>query len=266
MTRGTANTLRVLGTIVTVLVTLAASGLLLLISLLSGITDSRRKPEAVAFFMGGVLVLALGIWLVVWLVRGTRRSKGQAVSNAPGVSAPQPSLADPVIVSREGRMAIDLVVFVLGASLTWSFVALFVNQRALPFSPGHEVQIKFLLVQIAALILYNLPYAILLYGFLTGPLRWTFVYTVAVPAALTLMTLYSAATQNTFYASHSRAALFLVISLGIEIAILVLAWRAMRPNGIQPDPPSLLVAALAAFIYFVILRTGTPFLYRIFGR
>ena len=277
MTRRTANTLRVLGIIVTVLVTLAASGILLLISLLSGLTESRRRPEAVPFFVGAVLVLALGIWLIVWLVRRIMRSKRQAVTGLPGsapVSAsaspmPQPSLADPVVVSREGQMAIDLVAFALGASLAWSFVSWFVNQRALSFSPGRDVQVNFLLIQIAVLILYNIPYAILLYSFLTKPVRWTFVCAVAVPAvpaALAVLNLYNAAIRSYFYSSNSRALLFLAVSFGIEIAILVLAWRAMRQNGIPPDPPALLAAALAAFVYFVILRTGSPFLYRIFGR
>ncbi len=273
MTRGTANTLRVLGIIVSVLVTLAASGILLLISLFSGLTESRRRPDAVPFFVGAVLVLALGIWMIVWLVRGIMRSKRQpAAPGLPGSalasvsSTPQPSLTDPVMVSREGQMAIDLVVFTLGASLAWSLISWFVNQRALSFSSGRDVQVNLLLIQIAILILHNIPFAILLYGFLTKPLRWTFVYAVAAPVALMLMTLYNASTSSYFYSNNSRALLFLVVSLGIEIAILVLAWRAMRQNGIQPDPPALLVASLVAFVYFVILRIGSPFLYRVFGR
>jgi hypothetical protein len=68
------------------------------------------------------------------------------------------------------------------------------------------------------------------------------------------------------YINNPRAFLFIGVSWVIEIAILVLTWRAMRPNGLQPDPPPLLAATLVTFVYFIIVRYGSTFLYRIFWR
>jgi hypothetical protein len=61
------------------------------------------------------------------------------------------------------------------------------------------------------------------------------------------------------FSSYSLA---LLVPLALHILIFYLAWRAIRQIGIHPDHGSLLVAALAVFLYFSFLPFLTAALYR----
>ena len=267
MNRGAANTLRVLGIIVASLFTLLACGLLLLLAMCARSMSSSQSSQVVPWFIGAIVAMVAGLWVIFRLARGIRHSSGQAAGIDPaGPTLPQPSLSEPLLVSGEGQKAIDLVVFALGASLVFSIISWLLNQSSFSSVPRSPASGNLLLVQIAIYVLYHAPYAILLYSFLTRPARWTFYYTVASSVALAAMTLFTVSTVSYVYLHNPRAFLLVLIAWAIDIAILVVAWRAMRQNGIKPDTPSLLVATLVALIYFIVVRSGTTFLYRFVWR
>ena len=268
MEPGTAKTLRILGIIATVLFTLAACGILLLLSICAGLNRPNPSSDATGFFIGSLVVLLAGIWIIIALARGLMRSSPQTLDIASAGTIPPPppaSLMEPLLVSREGQLAIDLVVFALCGSLIFSIASWVLNQRYVQAARS-VTQPRWLLVQITVFALYNLPYVILLYGFLVKAARWTFYYAIATPAALLLITLFNLATMSSIYMHSSRLLLMTGISAAIEIAILALAWRAALKNGIKPPSSSLVVAGVVALVYFVIVRNVTTALYRAFWR
>lgn len=262
MERGAANTLRVLGIIASVIVTLLACGLLLLLAICSG---GGRSSDAGKFFpwmVGAFLLMVGGIWSIVRLAKGIMHSREQvAALEASGTSAA--GLSEPLTISREGQKAIDLVVFALCASFFFSIASRFLNLSGAPQGPAAN---NWLLVQIADYVLYYGPFGILLYSFLTRPARWTFVYAQAIPAALLLMTAFNMLTLRAVYIHNSRTLLLVGISSVIEVAILVTAWKAARENNATPDPGSVLIAGLAAFVYFFIVRGVMSLLFRFVWR
>ena len=158
------------------------------------------------------------------------------------------------------------MIFAICASFLFTIISWFLNQAAYGTSQRNILPRGWLLYFVVVFVLYNLPYAVLLISFFTRPGRHTFYFAVAVPGVQTLFTLFTVATLTSFYLRVPRALLMAFIGWLIDIAILVLAWRAMQKNRVRADPAGLVLATLAAFVYFLLVRGVAPLLYHFIGR
>src|SRR5258708_2574810 len=113
MERWAAKTLRILGIILTAVVTLIASLVLFLLSMCASNGSFSRHPEkALPFIIGGLVVMVGGLWLTIRLARGFR--KQAAVAGTPDATmAPVPP-AQPLVFSSPARLAVARGVFALG--------------------------------------------------------------------------------------------------------------------------------------------------------
>ena len=272
MEPGTQKTLRVLGIIATTFLTLGACGILLLLGVCAAVSfgGPQAPSKGIPFYIGALFVLGLGIWIIVTLARGLMRAhreeiaayrESQAGPSSGALPAiPVPDLP-PLQISPEGQKASDLVVFAIFGSFLFTFISWFLNQRAVSL---HRNNMPLGLWLYLAVIfgLYNLPYAVLVVSFLTKPGRHTFYYAVTVPGTQTLFALFTMVPLAALYARNQRALLLVLIGWLIDIAILVLAWRAMQKNRVRVEPAGLIVATLAPFFYFLIVRFIAPLFYR----
>jgi hypothetical protein len=281
MERWAANTLRTLGIILTSGFVLIVSLLLALLSMCAaqGGFGGNRHPEQVVPYAGAaVLVAVIGILVVTWLARGIHRSSREAglamesasvsevVPVTPRTSVAPPSAGPlPLRLSPLSRNAIHRLVFALGAQIVVSGAAWIFNQ--LHFWSGPRIFAPFpyqnaLSALLIPFVLYHLPYAILIYVLLNRPDRRAFAYSLAVPAVLILQAPLSVGFASFFLANHPIGFLVLFIPWAIHIVILVLAYQAIQHVGLHPFPSSIIVAALATFLFFSLINVITPLLYR----
>jgi hypothetical protein len=276
MERWAANTLRTLGIILTSGFVLVTSLLLLLLSMCAaqgGFGGTKHPEQAVPYLAAAVAVLVAGIWFIVWLARGIFRSSAILELSAAGAPAgviPSTEFAEansslPLHLSPSGRKAIDRLVLALGAQILLSAIVLIFNQlhfwsapRIFAPFPAHNWP----LVVFAPFVLYHIPYAILIYALLKRPDRRAFTYSLAVPAVLIMQALFSLGYFALFATQHPVAMILLFVPWAIHILIIAFAYQAIQQVGLHPKPSSLIVAAIAAFVYFSAIHTVSTFLLR----
>lgn len=270
MERWAANTLRTLGIILTSGFVLITSLILVLLSICAsqgGFGGTKHPEQVVPYLAGAAGVVVLGVWLIVWLARGITRSAAlepaaAAASDAPvaGQLSGAPDL--PLRLSPLSRKAIDRLVFALAAQIAVSAAAWIVNQLTYWTRPHQFAPHNWTLILLAPFILYHIPYAILIYALMKQPSRWVFTYSLAVPAVTVLQAVFSLTIVSYYYVHNPMGLVLLVVPWTIHIVIIVLAYKAIQQVGIHPQPASLIVAAVVAFLYFSALHALTPFLYR----
>jgi len=81
MERWAAGTLRILGIILTAVVTLIACLVLFLLSMCASNGSFSRHPDkALPFIIGGLVVMVGGLWLTIRLARGFRKQADASIS------------------------------------------------------------------------------------------------------------------------------------------------------------------------------------------
>ena len=263
MQPGAKNVLSVIGIIITSILTLASCALLMLLSMCAG----GFAKQGGGFFLGAIFVLFAGIAIIVLLARGISRTNRQlaAAFDAGRASGSLPAAmtytSGPLRISATGQQAIDYVNFALCASLILSLISWGLN---VSMTSGRlpSLSRSWLMVSIVSMVLYNAPYALLLFSFLRKPSRHTFYYALIMPVVGITLTLLNVATLlMPYYSRNPRAMLFLVLSTALEILISVLAWKALRKNGVYADAGAITIAGFVALAYFLGLRMLVPFLY-----
>jgi hypothetical protein len=83
-----------------------------------------------------------------------------------------------------------------------------------------------------------------------------------VPAVLIMQALFSLGYFAVFATQHPVAMILLFVPWAVHILIIALAYQAIQQVGLHPKPPSLIVAAIAAFIYFSAIHTVSAVLLR----
>ena len=283
MERWAANTLRTLGIILTAGFVLVTSLILVLLSMCAAQGDfgGNKHPEQVApYLVATGLVVILGILVIARLARGIHRSSqegywpapsdarsfasSEIVSPAlqPGAEPRSASPPVPLHLSPLGRKSIDRLVFALGAQIVLSALAWSFNQLHFWSAPRASVPHNWTLALLLAFILYHLPYGILIYALLRRPDRRAFAYSLAVPAVLILQSLFSLSVVGYYYVHQPVGFLLLFLPWLIHIVILVFAYQAIQQVGLHPEPSSLIVAALVSLLFFSLIHTITPLLYR----
>jgi hypothetical protein len=121
----------------------------------------------------------------------------------------------------------------------------------LPRAPFPLYQIGFMAWGLAAIA----PHLVLLYHLARRPGRTVFAYALVIPSIHLLLGIFghSAFLAFVLRAGQFAAPLLSIIPWILDIAILYLAWKAIRRTGIQPDPVRLIVAAAVIFLYTSLL-------------
>jgi len=280
MERWAANTLRTLGIILTAGFTLVASLILLLGAMCAGMGGNGRSDQWGPFVLGTVVVMAFGVTVSGWLGRGIVRSSMSTTAgdlatagvpygaSAPDSSAPTPAaparaqVSVPMHLSPLGRKAVDRVMYAMAAQIVLSAASWFWSQLQFWTAPRGLAPHNWTLILLGPFILYHLPYGILIYHLAKKVDRRTFAYSLAVPSVLVLQALGGLSVVSYFYIRHPAGFLLVFVPWAIHIVILVLAYKAILQVGFHPEPSSLLVAALATFLYFSFIHGVTPLLYR----
>src|SRR6266851_10335129 len=87
MERWAASTLRILGIILTAVVTLIACLVLFLLSMCASNGSFSRHPDkALPFIIGGLVVMVGGLWLTIRLARGFRKQAAVASAISAGTA------------------------------------------------------------------------------------------------------------------------------------------------------------------------------------
>jgi hypothetical protein len=267
-----ANTLRTLGIILTAGFMLVGSLFLLLLAMCAsqgGFGGNKHPEQVVPYIFAAVALLISGIWFIAWLGRGIYRSANvpqPLVADGPigptyAASSPA-SLAVPFHLSPLGLRSVYRLVAAIAAQIlisaaAWAFneVRFWASMKSLTLTPPT-------LILLMPYVLYHVPYALLIYFLLKRPDRRTFTYSVAVPAVVILQSLFSRAVLSYLYIHEPLGFFFMFLPWALHIVILVLAYKAIRQVGVEPQPASLVVAALVTFLYFVVVNAVNPFLYR----
>ena len=262
MERWAANTLRIFGILLTAGITLIACAGLLLLSLCFG-KGSLQSDKAVPFVIGGLIVMVGGLWLTIRLARGLRKPPTDA--SPAGSATPQPSLSQPLALSSQGQMAVDRLVFALGAQIVVGLICWFLNRRVFWTSSASQAGVARTLLLLLPFVLYHIPYVLLIAGLIRRVTGRLLVYSLVVSAMMTLEALIRLATGA--YSHVQPASLLLIfLPVAIEVVIAVLAWITMRDFDIQPEASSVAVAAIITFVWLIFLNYLVQWIFRLAWR
>jgi hypothetical protein len=268
MERWAINTLRVLGIIVTCMITFLGSAILLLLS----ICASRPGSPGTPFFAAAVLVAIAGVSITIVLARGLARSTSEALSiagpyavapsgyAAPVTMLPSAAPAQTLQLSPCAQKAVKRLVWALGAQIVISVLCWFLNQELFWRTPTNVAPHNWTLILLVPFLLYRVPYAILMYRFDKPEIR-TFIYALAVPPVLALQSVSNLALVSYAYIHNPLGFVLLVVPWLIHFVIMVLAWKAIREAGVHPEASSLFVAALVSYAYFAFVHVTGPLFY-----
>jgi hypothetical protein len=272
MERWAANTLRTLGIILTAGLVLIVSLILVLLSMCasSGDFGGNKHPEQVVpYLVGAALVVILGVFIIARLARGIFRSAkvgegagatGDVVS--PALPLGETAAAVPLHLSPLGRQALDRLVFAVGAQIALSAISFIFNTLHFWRSQQRFAPHTWPLILLAPLVLYQIPYAVLIYLLVKRPDRRAFTYAVTIPAVQLVQSLFSL-TALSYFMHQPRTMLLLGLPWLLHIVILVLAYQAIQQIGLHPEPASLLVTAVLVLVYFLLIHAVfIPVLYR----
>jgi hypothetical protein len=280
MDRRAANTLRILGIIVTVLFVLAAclaSLYIALFILLKGGLAQRARithPQAAnSFFVAILLAVAfvtIGIIVIGRLATGIVRGRNasQVPATTPASAAAAPPIPSPASRTRQlhfspaARTTIDRLVLALGGQIAVSAITMF------QLASRPSVPRNWTLMLLPPFILSQVPDAILIYVLLKRPGRRAFTFLIAMLAFPVLRTLSNPLILMSYrqiYMDHPVGLLWPVLSGLIFVVILVLSYKTIQQTGLWPKPASAILVTVATFFYFFLVREITPYLYRLWG-
>ncbi|HLG78938.1 MAG TPA: hypothetical protein VKX46_21180, partial [Ktedonobacteraceae bacterium] len=162
--------------------------------------------------------------------------------------------------------SLDLVRWALVAQVVASFLCWFLGQNFFWRAPSDVGAHSWTLRLLMPFLLYSFPYVILIVSFLTRPENRTLIYSLVVPAVLTLPTVVNLAVLAAVYIRHPAGFLLLFLPWSLHIVIMVLAWKAIRKIGLQPDGPALFRSGIVTCAYFFVIHLISPFFYLFLGR
>lgn len=267
MERWAANTLRIVGIILTSLVVVCGCLFLVLLSRCAaqgGFEGSPNNNAATNYMFCAVLLGVAGITFIAWLARGIYRSSRlpQPAAAAPQPSTPQPpSPSVPALhLSPASRRAVNLLIGALTAQLV--LTALDTLYSVIRFQQNPFVHRSVIPVSIVSAALFVVPYAILIYF-----VRWhlspaVLSFALGVPAASVIDTLIVITPVIHLYVRNPVNLPLLVAPLIIDLAIIALTYQTQQRTGMQSPVSSLLTTVVVSFVYFYTLHLLTRMLYR----
>jgi len=273
MDRFASNTLRTLAVIGAAVFVIVGSLVLLLIGLCfkaaaryGGPTDTQDLgiyyaaiAIDVVFVIGGIIGIAI---MARRLFRANMHEKDYSLVPpyplVPSGATPQLSahtIPDVIAhLSPASASAIQQLAVAIAAKIAAEVLLGLVGwygALGLPRAPFPLYQIGFVVWGLAAIA----PHLILLYYLARKPGPTVFAYALVIPSIHLLLGIFghSAFLAFVLRAGQFAAPLLSIIPWILDIAILYLAWKAIRRTGIQPDPVRLIVAAVVIFLYTSLL-------------
>lgn len=271
MERWAANTLRILGIIVTSIVVVCGGLVLILFGQCAaqgGLSGGVHNPTlATSYFFGAVLLGLAGIALIAVLARGVFRSSrmsAPAPANEPSASESPASTLSLAHLSPASRQAINLLSGALVTQLVVSALELArtVVWYRLTARDRHSI------VPIIAVssTLFVVPFALILYFVRRRPSRSVMAFALGIPAAAILVTLIATVPLLHFYVQNTANLTTVIIPFLLDLVILVFAYQAQQRIGLKLPASSLLTALIVSFVYFYSIHLVMRFAYRVFPR
>lgn len=261
MERWAANTLRVLGIIVTSLVVLVGGLLLLLLSLCAwgGGFEGGGKDQgaAIGYLMGLVALLAGGIFMIALLGRGIARSTAAGAAPEAGSEASETAEFH---FSPAGLRSIQHLIYAVVAAVVFATARTLLN-NGLYGGLGLAFR-RSIFLPVISLFLYQAPYAALLVALARRPSRRTLSFALVLPAILILESLIAGMALFSHSYRTPLGPLLLLTTLALNGLVLWLAIRAVRQTGVSPDLATLAVGGVAIFVYFLLLGVLVSVLYQ----
>jgi hypothetical protein len=277
MERWAANSLRVLGILVTVGATFIGSGILLLLSICAGAAQRGGSSQAVPFIAGAVVVVIAGVSITIAFARGLALSASEALSASPYAvdpsgravplpPPPRPAPSQTLQLSVSTQQAVNRLVWAMGAQIVISIVCWLLNQKLFWKTPVSAAPRNLTLILLVPFLLYRVPYAILMYRFGTKPESRTFVYAAVVPPVLALQSVANLALVVYAYVHNPLGFVLLMLPWLLHFLVMGLAWKAIREAGVQPEASSLFTAGLVSYVYFLFVHGTGPLFFWLAGR
>ena len=264
MERWAANTLRILGIVLTSIVVVCGCLFLLLLSqcAASGGFGGNRNPSAATNYMFGAILLGVaGIAFIAWLSRSIYRS-GRFSRPAQPASEQAPVKAQPSLrhLSAASQRAIDLLTWALAAQIgiaALTFVYTAIQFRQMP-TMRHSRLSAFLI----ASIFFAAPYALLIYFLRRRLSRAVLSFAIGVPAASLISVLVISVPLISVYTRNPVNLAMLLIPVVVDVVIIVLAWQAEKQTGLLSPASSLLTTVVVSFVYFYAVHFIFQLVYR----
>lgn len=275
MQRWAVNTLSIVGILMVAGFTMIASLYLLLLSMCAG-SSGGPSGSGTPYLIGAIVVVVAGIGIIGWLGRVISHSASDALAVSaygagpiglgavpapPSARVPRAAQSQPLPLTPGNRVAMNRLVWAMGAQIVVSILCWFLSQHFFWTAPNNLAPHNWVLLLAVPFLLYRVPYLILIYRFLTKPESRTLVYALVVPVILAFQAVFNLGIVSYTYVQHPVGFLLLVLPWSIHIVIVVLAWKAIRQAEIHPDSSSLFRAALISFVYFLALHLASPLVY-----
>jgi len=257
MQRWTTATIKTIALIVTAAATIGLALFLLLLSQCFGQgawgPEDRNPSLALGFLIAALVVLGGGIWIVALQARGILRDV------TPDVASDVPPKEFPRHLSAGSQAAVGRLVIAIFAQIVLGALGWICSLAIVP-PIRNSVPMNGSFV--AAGLLSNLPYIVLVIRLLGSPTRRTFSYAMAVPAILLVFGI-AGGIPALFLLNHA----FSPLSVGLLLApkllhavVLYFAWKAMERIGLEPEPASLILASFLTLGYFLVLPFAITFI------
>ena len=246
------NALRVILICLLSLFLICASLIFVLFSL-CGVFSSQNAGDrsfAIALLIGYGVILVGSIFAIARLVKGMRHEKAIALQ----IQAPQPT---ELPLTPADHQIIEFLRYALMTEIAVSVLSWTLN---LIHTPARGTWPAILV----SFVIYQIPYAVLLWK-LTGNLdRPTQAFSLAVPGAAMLWGCYRMITLWTFIRGQQQYLLTTAIFLIVDLGIFLLALRLQRQRRVQGLTEWLILAGCLSFLYFGLAQSGMFMLYRFF--
>jgi len=249
MTRAAANVVRALGIVLTLLVLLAATGILLML-VGYGVFSPRNSTDqlaAVGLGLFYIAILAGGVFLIVKLGKGLA---------GPAAATDQP-VQPLAAITPADRILIDRLLLVLLAEIVLSLLSwiLGIHSDALHLWPA----------LLASFLLYQVPYAYLLWRLNKRPDEQALALALALPCLSALWSGYTLLTTWNFYPARGEAVARTTVFAAVDLVIFLLALKLRKQRPLAHPLEVVLITTLALFTYMAFAHFLSPWLFRAFA-
>ncbi len=269
MERWAANTLRLVGIILTSITVICGSLLLILLGQCAsqgGFGGSRNPDAAMGYFLGAAVLGIGGIAFIAWLARGIRRSAvvGESVPTASEVPSPNADASGSMRhFSPASQRAIDFLSWSIVAQIVVSVLSTLYSALAYRQMPYMS---HFVRASVISFVLFVLPFVVLLYCVRCKLSRAVLGFALGIPIASIMLVLINTLPLITLYMRNPVTLVMLIVPVAIDIAMIILAYQAEQQTGLILPASSLLTTVAVSFVYFYSVHLITRFIFRNFAR
>jgi len=208
-------------------------------------------------FLVTILVPIGGVWLAVWLFRGSRKTR--ALGGAPAA----PAIVTSTVPPQEAEERLAYLRLAILVAILAQAALLVLNLARYRSAPYHVS----LVAVVVNFVLYEIPYAIVLIGIRNRGERWAlslaFMYPIFALCSTAFSLLALVAPWRSGMVIGANLLLHFGLSAAIDVAVFVFALRAWQAERRSDDGIQLVLWGMAAAFYLLVLHFTNTFLYRL---